>query len=57
MHHEPKDRTTALITNYMMRELLSGIAMRKKGIREPFYYRPDILGDNRSTLEKSRIKP
>ena len=31
----------------MIRELLTGIAMRKKGIREPFYYHPDILGGNR----------
>ena len=44
-------RTTGLITNNMIRELLTGIAMRKKGIREPFYYHPDILGGNRTSRE------
>jgi len=41
-------RTTGLTTNNMIRELLTGIAMRKKGIREPFYYHPDILGGTRA---------
>lgn len=40
-------RTTGLIVENMIRELLTGIALRKKGIREPFYYDPDILGGNR----------
>ncbi|WP_425043307.1 agmatinase family protein [Primorskyibacter sp. S87] len=45
---DDRGRTTALITNNMIRELLNGIALRKNGIREPHYYHPDILGGNRN---------
>jgi arginase family enzyme len=37
-------RSTGLIVNNMIRELLTGIAMRKQGHSGPLLLRPDILG-------------
>ncbi|NOZ37848.1 MAG: agmatinase [Gammaproteobacteria bacterium] len=36
----------------IVRETLGAIAMRKKGIREPFYYHPAILGKERKPKKK-----
>jgi hypothetical protein len=33
--------TTRMVVSRLIREVLGGIALRKKGIREPFYYAPE----------------
>lgn len=40
-------RTTGLVAINMIRELLTAIALRKKGITDPFYFHPDVLGGTR----------
>ncbi|WP_164658482.1 agmatinase family protein [Tropicibacter sp. Alg240-R139] len=41
-------RTTGAVTLNMIRESLTAIALRKKGITDPFYFHPDMLGATRS---------
>ena len=38
---------TAMGVNYAMRHALAGLAARRKGITDPFYYHPDMLDDGR----------
>ncbi len=38
---------TAMGVNYAMRHALAGMAARKKGITDPFYYHPDLFKDGR----------
>ncbi len=41
-------RTTATIMNQMYREVISAIALQRKGISDPFYFHPEILGSERT---------
>ncbi len=41
-------RTTATIMNQMYREVVSAIALKRKGINDPFYFHPEILGSERT---------
>lgn len=40
-------RTSGLVTSQLMRETLAAIALRNKGITDPFYFHPDTLGGTR----------
>jgi hypothetical protein len=36
-------QTTALVGQRAMREVLNGMALRKKGITDPNYYHPQLI--------------
>lgn len=44
--------TTRMTVSRLIREMLGGIALRKQGIREPFYYAPETLTEKRAALLK-----
>ena len=43
---DDKSENTAIVVEWLMRHFLAGLAARKRGITDPFYYHPDSVDDN-----------